>query len=76
MSGITFSPYESGQHLVNVFRDGRHIANSPFPVSVGQTELANAGMVKVSGQGISTGMANEVNEFVIDNRDAGECVHL
>ncbi|KAL8611652.1 hypothetical protein ACOMHN_065130 [Nucella lapillus] len=69
--GITFTPRETGEHLVNVFRNGTHIANSPFKIMVGEKELGNASKVKVSGDGLKEGMANEINEFVVDTREAG-----
>ncbi|KAK7490038.1 hypothetical protein BaRGS_00018738, partial [Batillaria attramentaria] len=69
--GITFTPRETGEHLVNVFRNGKHIANSPFKIKVGESELGNAGKVKVYGKGLTEGMANEINEFVVDTREAG-----
>ncbi|XP_071084082.1 filamin-A-like isoform X4 [Haliotis cracherodii] len=69
--GITFTPRETGEHLVNVFRNGKHIANSPFKIIVGESEIGNASKVKVSGKGLTEGMANEVNEFIVDTRDAG-----
>ncbi|XP_076469743.1 LOW QUALITY PROTEIN: filamin-A-like [Babylonia areolata] len=69
--GMTFTPREKGEHLVSVFRNGQHIPNSPFKVMVGESELGNASKVKVTGKGISEGMANEVNEFFVDTREAG-----
>ncbi|XP_041349933.1 filamin-A-like isoform X2 [Gigantopelta aegis] len=69
--GITFTPHETGEHLVNVFRNGDHIANSPFKIFVGESELGNARKVKVSGKGLKEGMANEINEFTVDTREAG-----
>lgn len=72
ISGITFTPRETGEHLVNVFRNGQHIANSPFKIVVGESEIGNASKVKVYGKGLEKGMANEVNEFIVDTREAGE----
>lgn len=69
--GISFTPRETGEHLVNVFRDGQHISNSPFKIIVGESELGNASKVKVYGKGLEEGMANEVNEFIVDTRNAG-----
>ncbi|KAK6175823.1 hypothetical protein SNE40_014209 [Patella caerulea] len=69
--GITFTPHETGEHLVNVYRNGAHIANSPFKIMVGETEIGNAGKVKCYGKGLESGMANQVNEFVVDTREAG-----
>ena len=71
-AGITFTPHETGEHLVNVFRNGKHIANSPFKIMVGESELGNASKVKVSGSGLTEGMANEINEFIVDTREAGQ----
>ncbi|XP_052093726.1 filamin-A-like isoform X18 [Mytilus californianus] len=69
--GISFTPREVGVHLVNVYRNGHHIQNSPFQITVGESELGNASKVKVSGPGLEKGMANELNEFVVDTKDAG-----
>ncbi|KAL3851735.1 hypothetical protein ACJMK2_015452 [Sinanodonta woodiana] len=69
--GISFTPRETGEHLVNVYRDGIHIANSPFKITVRESELGNASKVKVYGKGLEKAMANEVNEFIVDTRDAG-----
>ena len=70
--GISFTPHEVGQHLVNVFRDGKHIPNSPFKIQVGQNELGNAKKVKVHGKGLEQGMAGEDNSFTVDTREAGK----
>lgn len=77
-AGISFTPRETGEHLVNVYRNGVHIANSPFKITVGETELGNATKVKVYGKGLEEGMANELNEFIVDTRDAGmyRCISL
>jgi filamin len=72
ISGISFTPREVGEHLVNVFRNGQHINGSPFKIMVGESELGNASKVRVAGQGLQNGMANEVNEFMVDTRDAGK----
>ncbi|XP_061187564.1 filamin-A-like isoform X11 [Saccostrea echinata] len=69
--GISFTPREVGEHLVNVFRNGQHINGSPFKIIVGESELGNASKVRVAGQGLQSGMANEINEFMVDTRDAG-----
>jgi filamin len=69
--GISFTPREVGDYLVNVYRHGQHIPNSPFKIYVGETEIGNAGKVKVYGKGLSHGMANELNEFFVNTKDAG-----
>lgn len=71
-SGISFTPREKGEHLVNVFKNGRPIPKSPFKIMVGESELGNAKKVKVTGKGIKEGMANEVNDFVVDTKQAGK----
>ncbi|CAF3895693.1 unnamed protein product, partial [Adineta steineri] len=45
--GISFIPRETGDHLVNVYRDGKHIKNSPFRIHVGSSEIGDANKVKV-----------------------------
>ena len=70
-SGISFTPREVGVHLVNVYRNGHHIQNSPFQITVGESELGNASKVKVYGPGLENGMANELNDFTVDTKDAG-----
>ena len=70
--GISFTPREVGEHLVNVFRNGKHIPNSPFKIYVGESEIGNANKVKVFGKGLTEGMANELNEFTVNTKEAGE----
>ena len=71
LSGISFTPREVGDHFVSVFRNGQPIPGSPFRVVVGQTEIGNASKVKAGGRGLTQGMANQLNEFFINTRDAG-----
>ncbi len=69
--GISFIPKEIGDHLVNVYRDGKHIKNSPFRVQVGSSEIGDASKVKVFGRGLQDGYANQTNDFTVITRDAG-----
>lgn len=75
-AGISFTPHEVGQHLVNVYRNGSHIPNSPFNIYVGESEIGNASKVKVYGRGLTEGMANELNEFTVNTKDAGKTLHI
>merc|ERR1719229_565554 len=50
--GISFTPREVGEHLVNVYRNGRHIPNSPFKIFVGDGDVGNARRVRVYGEGL------------------------
>ena len=70
--GISFTPSEVGQHLVNVLRNGEPIPNSPFTIFVGESEIGNASKVKVYGKGLTEGMANELNEFTVNTKEAGK----
>lgn len=70
-AGISFTPHETGTHMVNVYKDGEHIANSPFKINVTRNEVGNADQVKVYGDALTSGTANEENEFYVDTRDAG-----
>ncbi|XP_038047792.1 filamin-A-like isoform X9 [Patiria miniata] len=69
--GITFTPKEVGEHLVNVKKFNRPIAGSPFKIIVGSQEVGDASKVKVKGRGISDADAGQMAEFVVDTRDAG-----
>ena len=69
--GISFTPKEVGEHEVNVRKNGAHVANSPFKIMVGQSEIGDASKVKVHGQGLVEGHTFEVAEFIVDTRNAG-----
>ena len=56
---------------MNVYKDGQHIENSPFKINVTRNEVGSADKVKVYGDGLTSGVANEVNEFYVDTKDAG-----
>ena len=68
---MSFTPKEVGEHLVHVYEKGIDIAGSPFKINVKNEEVGDANKVKVTGQGLKHGMANQINEFTIDTRDAG-----
>ncbi|XP_077979659.1 filamin-A-like [Glandiceps talaboti] len=69
--GISFTPRETGEHLVSVKKHGRHVTNSPFKINVGPQEIGDASKVKVSGLGIAEADAGEIAEFLVDTRKAG-----
>lgn len=64
-------PKETGEHLVHVKKNGQHVASSPIPVVISQSEIGDASRVRVSGQGLHEGHTFEPAEFIIDTRDAG-----
>jgi filamin len=70
--GISFTPREVGEHIVSVFRDNKHIKNSPFRIEVRQSEIGDSSRVKVYGHGLSEGTANQINEFFVNTKDAGK----
>lgn len=61
--GISFIPREVGDHLVNVYRDGQHIKNSPFRIHVGSAELGDASRVRVFGRGLQEGQITRTLDF-------------
>uniref|UniRef100_A0A3Q2E459 Calponin-homology (CH) domain-containing protein n=1 Tax=Cyprinodon variegatus TaxID=28743 RepID=A0A3Q2E459_CYPVA len=69
--GVSFVPKEIGEHLVNIKKNGRHIASSPISVMISQSEIGDASRVRVSGPGLSEARTFEPAEFIIDTRDAG-----
>lgn len=58
--GISFIPRETGDHLVNVYRDGKHIKNSPFRIHVASSEIGDASKVRASGPGLYEGNRKHV----------------
>ncbi|XP_006811450.2 filamin-C-like [Saccoglossus kowalevskii] len=69
--GISFTPKETGEHLVSVKKHGRHVTNSPFKIKVLAQEIGDASKVKVKGLGIAEADAGEIAEFLVDTKNAG-----
>ncbi|KAJ8017344.1 hypothetical protein DPEC_G00016890 [Dallia pectoralis] len=69
--GISFVPTETGEHLVNIKKNGRHIPSSPIAVMISQSEIGDASRVRVNGSGLSEAKTFEPAEFIIDTREAG-----
>nr|XP_039265539.1 filamin-C-like isoform X3 [Styela clava] len=69
--GISFTPHEVGEHLVHVKKRGRDVANSPFRIMVGKSEIGDASKVLVYGSGIERARSHELAEFFVDTRQAG-----
>nr|CAD7398073.1 unnamed protein product [Timema cristinae] len=69
--GISFTPREVGEHLVSVKKIGKHIANSPFKINVGEREVGDAKKVKVTGTALKEGKTHVDNTFTVDTRNAG-----
>ncbi|XP_043279891.1 filamin-A isoform X2 [Venturia canescens] len=68
---VSFTPRESGEHVVAVKRMGKHIANSPFKINVKEREVGDAKKVQVKGPALKEGKTHQENTFSIDTRDAG-----
>ena len=69
--GISFTPRENGQHLVNVKRMGTHINGSPFKINVLDREIGDASKVRVTGKGLKEGKTQTSNELLVDTKEAG-----
>uniref|UniRef100_H3BWV1 Filamin C n=1 Tax=Tetraodon nigroviridis TaxID=99883 RepID=H3BWV1_TETNG len=69
--GISFTPKEVGEHEVSVRKNGVHVANSPFKIMVGQSEIGEASRVKAFGKGLVEAHTSEMAEFFVDTRNAG-----
>ena len=70
--GIIFTPREVGEHLIIVKKRGKQIEHSPFRVMVSQSEVGNAGKVRVYGPGVSAQIPTmEQAEFFVDTKYAG-----
>lgn len=72
-TGISFTPKEVGEHEVSVRKNGVHVANSPFKIMVGQSEIGEASRVKAFGKGLVEARTFEMAEFFVDTRNAGKC---
>lgn len=70
MEGVSFTPREVGEHQVSVKKMGKHIANSPFKINVGDKEVGDAKKVKVNGS-LKEGSTHKDNIFTVDTRNAG-----
>lgn len=70
--GIAFTPREAGDHEVTVLKDGKPIAGSPFTIHVKDSEIGNASRVRAYGKGLVEGTTNEINEFTVDSKNAGQ----
>ncbi|XP_059813594.1 filamin-A-like [Hypanus sabinus] len=68
--GISFTPKEVGEHVVNIKKNDRHIANSPITVMINQSEVGDAGRVRVTGPGLTEAHTFEPADFTIDTREA------
>lgn len=71
-AGISFTPKEVGEHEVSVRKNGVHVANSPFKIMVGQSEIGEASRVKAFGKGLVEAHTLEMAEFFVDTRNAGK----
>lgn len=71
-TGISFTPKEVGEHEVSVRKNGMHVANSPFKIMVGQSEIGEASRVKAFGKGLVEAHTFEMAEFFVDTRNAGK----
>ncbi|XP_027134628.1 filamin B a isoform X2 [Larimichthys crocea] len=69
--GISFIPREVGEHRVSIFKNGRHVANSPITIMVVQSEIGDASQVKAHGDGLVQGTTFNNSSFVVDTREAG-----
>lgn len=55
---VSFIPKETGEHLISVFKNKRHVTGSPFSVMVSGPGPADPSKVKAYGPGESGGTAS------------------
>lgn len=53
-----------------------HVANSPFKIMVGQSEIGEASRVKAFGKGLIEAHTFEMAEFFVDTRNAGKPLEM
>lgn len=73
LPGISFIPHEVGEHRVSILKNGAHIPSSPISIMVLQSEIGDASLVKVYGDGLSQGTTSSDASFIVDTREAGQC---
>uniref|UniRef100_A0A5K3FCM2 Calponin-homology (CH) domain-containing protein n=1 Tax=Mesocestoides corti TaxID=53468 RepID=A0A5K3FCM2_MESCO len=69
--GISFTPKENGEHLVNIFKAGKHIPKSPFRINISTEDVGDPTRVRVIWPEGVQPMANQRNEFLVDSKTAG-----
>lgn len=76
LTGISFIPHEVGEHLVSILKNNAHIPNSPISIMVVQSEIGDASLVKVHGDGLVQGTTTSDASFIVDTREAGQCQRM
>ena len=71
-AGVVFTAVQSGDHVVDVTRDGAEIDGSPFSVTVQDSDIARVEGVKVYGPGLAEGRTGQPSQFFIDTSKAGQ----
>lgn len=56
--GVTFVPYEPGEHLISIKKDNRHVQNSPFSVMVQAQRLGDVFPVGHTADVVIPGLDN------------------
>ncbi|XGW29369.1 hypothetical protein V3C99_008859 [Haemonchus contortus] len=69
--GVSFTPRESGEHLISVKRDGKLLPKAPFKIKVDKSQVGDASRVEVSGPGKKSAECMKENEILIDTSKAG-----
>ncbi|PAV82322.1 hypothetical protein WR25_16759 [Diploscapter pachys] len=69
--GVSFTPRESGEHLITVKRDGKLLPKAPFKIKVDKSQVGDASKVEVSGAGKAKAVCCEENELLVDTTKAG-----
>lgn len=62
-----------GEHLVSILKNNAHIPNSPISIMVVQSEIGDASLVKVHGDGLIQATTTSKASFIVDTREAGQC---
>ncbi|EFO87325.1 hypothetical protein CRE_31441 [Caenorhabditis remanei] len=69
--GVSFTPRESGEHLITVKRDGKLVPKAPFKIKVDKSQVGDASKVEVTGAGKAKGITLQPNELLVDTSKAG-----
>ena len=66
---MSYTPFEVGDHEIDLKYDGEPLPDSPYPVNV--KSGCNPDKVKARGDGLEKGIVDEHNQFIIETRNAG-----
>ena len=63
---VAYTPFEEGQHTIDILYDNVPIPGSPFSVNV--KRISDAGKCRAFGPGLEKGIVNKPNLFTVETK--------